>query len=164
MGLFDFMKPKTITIVAPCSGTVVPITEVPDPTFSEKILGDGFAIEPTSGTFISPCEGKITTLPNSLHAFAIETKAGISILVHVGLETVSLKGKPFQTVHKVGDHVQEGEEILVANMEALKKEKHVETITPILVLEDEKISHITLVHEKPVNIEAGQPLFIIHLK
>ena len=90
-------------ISAPMSGRCVPITEVGDPTFSEKILGDGVAIIPTDGKILSPVDGTISTIADTNHAFGFLSDDGLDILVHVGLETVALKGEGFKDEKVIED-------------------------------------------------------------
>lgn len=99
---------RKTTLLAPLSGTVVPITDVPDSTFEEKMFGDGIAIDPVEETLVSPADGSITTLHPSHHALNITTPDGVEILIHIGLETVMLKGEGFTALVKEGDAVKAG--------------------------------------------------------
>ncbi|MBR5808765.1 MAG: PTS transporter subunit EIIC, partial [Clostridia bacterium] len=119
-------------ISAPMSGRCVPITEVGDPTFSEKILGDGVAIIPTDGKILSPVDGTISTIADTNHAFGFLSDDGLDILVHVGLETVALKGEGFKVHKKAGDKVKKGDLIAEVDLDLLKK-KNINPITPVLV-------------------------------
>lgn len=119
-------------ILSPVSGKIVPITEVPDPTFSQKILGDGVAVIPENGKIYSPVDGKLTTVSDSLHAFGFTSDDGLSILVHVGLETVSLKGQGFTVYAKRGDTVKKGEVIAEVDLEFLKS-KNINPITAVIL-------------------------------
>ncbi|WLD92814.1 N-acetylglucosamine-specific PTS transporter subunit IIBC [Alkalihalobacillus sp. AL-G] len=96
----------------PIDGKIIPITEVDDPTFSEKMMGDGFAIEPTGSTVYSPVDGKVVNLFPTKHAIGIESDQGYEILIHVGLDTVDLKGQGFQSYVKSGDEVKKGQKLL----------------------------------------------------
>ena len=95
------------SIIAPLSGEIIPLEQVPDPVFSDKVLGDGAAILPKDGKIYSPVNGTLATIAATKHAFGFQTDDGLEILVHVGLETVSLNGEVF-TVHK-----QEGDSVKV---------------------------------------------------
>lgn len=77
-------------IYTPCKGTVVPITEVPDPVFSEKVLGDGFAVIPAEGKIYAPTDGEVTLVFDTLHAVGMTSSMGTEILIHIGLDTVTL--------------------------------------------------------------------------
>ena len=121
-----------ISILAPLSGEITPLSEVPDPVFSEKVLGDGAAILPTDGKIYSPVDGTLSTIAATRHAYGFETADGLELLVHVGLETVGLNGEGF-TVHKQeGDPVKAGELVAEADL-ALFQSKGLNTVTPVLL-------------------------------
>ena len=105
-GLFK-SKEKGSILHSPCNGKVVPITEVPDPTFAEKILGDGFAVIPAEGKVYAPADGEITMVFDTLHAVTMTTTQGIEVLIHIGLDTVNLKGEPFTAHVKAGEPSKE---------------------------------------------------------
>lgn len=121
-----------VSILSPLNGTAVPLDQVPDPVFSQKIIGDGIAIRPSDGRIVSPVDGEVASVADTLHAYGLRTPDGLEVLVHFGLETVSLKGECFQCHVKVGDQVKAGDLLAQADMEALK-EKQVDTITPVLI-------------------------------
>ena len=93
-----------LTVFAPIDGAVVPLEQVPDPVFSERMLGDGVALDPAGDTIYAPIDGKIINFNKALHALVI-AQNGIEILIHVGLETVSLKGEGFTPLVKEGETV-----------------------------------------------------------
>lgn len=97
------------TILAPMTGTAVAITEVPDPIFIEKILGDGIAIVPTEGKVVSPVDGTVSKVAETGHIYAVTSDNGVEVVIHVGLETVALNGKCFQIHVKEGDKVKAGD-------------------------------------------------------
>ena len=123
---------KKTTILAPVKGKVIPLEQVPDEVFAEKVLGDGVAIIPEEGKIYSPVDGTITTITDSLHAYGFETEDGVQMIVHFGLETVNLKGKGFVSKVKVGDKVKAGDLVAEVDLDYLKNH-HVETITPVIV-------------------------------
>ena len=123
---------KKMTILAPVKGKVIPLEQVPDEVFAQKVLGDGVAIIPEEGKIYSPVDGTITTITDSLHAYGFETEDGIQMIVHFGLETVNLKGKGFVSKVKVGDKVKAGDLVAEVDLDYLKN-NHVETITPVIV-------------------------------
>lgn len=94
--MLDFLKGKRKgnCIGSPCKGKAVALTEVPDPTFSEKILGDGFAVIPSEGKIYAPADGEVTVVFDTLHAITMTTDQGAELLIHIGLDTVTLKGAP----------------------------------------------------------------------
>ena len=105
--MFHFLKGKNKenVLYAPCKGKVVPLSEVPDPTFSEKILGDGFAVIPSEGKIYAPTDGEIAMVFDTLHAITLTSSSGTEILIHIGLDTVTLKGAPFTAHVAAGDQV-----------------------------------------------------------
>ena len=102
-------KSKNIpqVILAPLTGKAVPLSEVPDSVFSEKVLGDGVTIIPADGKIVSPVDGEISTVAETSHAYGFTSEDGQEVLVHVGLETVSLNGECFKVYGKAGDLVAE---------------------------------------------------------
>ncbi|MBP3952410.1 glucose-specific PTS transporter subunit IIBC [Bacillus suaedae] len=120
-----------IAFNAPLEGKVLPITEVPDQVFAGKMMGDGFAIEPTAGKVVSPVNGEIVNLFPTKHAIGILSEEGKEILIHVGLDTVNLKGEGFETLVEQGDKVKQGQELLNFNLDYIK-ENATSIITPIV--------------------------------
>lgn len=121
-----------IRILSPLTGTAVPLEEVPDPVFSQKIIGDGVAILPQDGNLVSPIDAEVVSIAETLHAYGLRSEDGIEVMVHFGLETVALKGECFQCCVKVGDKVMAGGLLAKADLKALE-EKQVNTITPVLI-------------------------------
>ena len=133
MGFFDKLFGKKLEgIYAPIAGKAVAITEVSDPTFAEGMLGNGIAIEPADGKVYAPCDATVDMMFDTGHAVSLVTESGAEILIHVGLETVGLEGKPF-TVHvQNGDKVKKGQLLIEADLEAIKA-AGLPTITPVLI-------------------------------
>ena len=130
--LFGKAEPKNDCVFAPMAGQAVPVTEVPDPTFAEGMLGNGIAIIPTDGKVCSPVNGTVDMMFDTGHAVSLVSDAGAEILIHVGLETVSLEGKPFKIHVKNGDKVKKGQVLMEADLEAIKA-AGLNTITPMLI-------------------------------
>lgn len=101
-----------VSLVAPLSGRLVPIEKVPDPVFAEKMVGDGISIDPISQSLLSPCDGEVVQLHPSNHAVTVKTAEGIEVLMHIGLDTVTLRGEGFDPKVKVGDHVKTGDVLI----------------------------------------------------
>ena len=106
-------------VVAVANGEVMPITEVNDPVFSGKMMGDGYAVKPADGKIVSPVAGQVKSLFPTKHAIGLETATGIEVLVHMGIDTVSLEGKPFTLMVKEGDQVEAGQELAQVDLAAL---------------------------------------------
>jgi glucose-specific phosphotransferase system IIA component len=94
---------------SPLSGPVVPLEEVPDPVFAQRMAGDGLAIDPLDRQVLSPCSGKVTQVHRKRHAVALATDEGVEILIHIGIETVSLEGEGFQVRVSDGQRVRKGD-------------------------------------------------------
>ncbi len=102
-----------LAILSPFTGSVIAIENVPDPVFAEKMLGEGVAVVPTEGLALAPLDGKLTVLHSSGHAFAVQAEnSPVTVLVHIGLDTVNLKGKGFRLRAKVGDMVKAGQPVI----------------------------------------------------
>ena len=123
---------QQIIVVAPVSGTVVALEEVPDPVFSGKMMGDGCAIIPSDGKIYSPVDGTVASVAPTKHAIGYTDENGVDVLVHFGLETVGLNGEPFNVLVKQGDKVKKGQVVAEANLDLLK-EKNVNPITPVII-------------------------------
>ena len=100
-----------LELFSPAAGTLMPLEQVPDPVFSQHMLGNGFAVNPQNGEVSSPCGGTITNINQNKHALVI-SQNGFEVLIHVGVETVSLKGKGFDVLVKQGQTVQAGQALL----------------------------------------------------
>ena len=119
-------------LYAPLNGKVVPITEVPDPTFAECLLGNGIAIIPTDGKIYSPVDGTVENMFDTGHAVCLKSSTGVEILIHVGLETFSMNGAPF-TIHCAnGDTIKKGQLLLEADLAAIQA-AGLPVITPVVV-------------------------------
>ena len=116
---------------APLKGEIKPITEVPDQVFAGKMMGDGFAIVPAEGTVVSPVNGKIVNLFPTKHAIGILSDTGREILIHVGIDTVNLKGQGFETLVSEDDIIEQGQPLLKVDLNYIK-EHATSTITPIV--------------------------------
>lgn len=133
MGFFDkLFGKKTDGIYAPVAGQAVAIQEVNDPTFSEEMLGKGIAIKPSAGKVVAPCDASVDTMFETGHAVSLIADCGAEILIHVGLDTVNLKGKHFTVHAKNGDKVKKGDLLMEFDPEAIAAEGY-DTITPVVI-------------------------------
>lgn len=121
MGLFTkFFQKNTYQFYAPMKGKALPLNEVPDAAFAEGMLGKGLAILPSDGRVYAPCDGTVDTLFDTGHAVTLKADCGTEILIHIGLDTVTLQGKPF-TVHTAsGSKVKRGQLLIEADLEAIR--------------------------------------------
>jgi glucose-specific phosphotransferase system IIA component len=122
-----------LEVLSPFTGSVIAIEDVPDPVFAEKMLGDGVAILPTEGTALAPIDGKITVLHSSGHAFAVQAEnSPITVLVHIGLDTVKLKGRGFTLHAKAGDMVKAGQPVVAFDLTVLAEAGYA-AISPVIL-------------------------------
>lgn len=152
--MFKFFKGKEKgnVLYAPCKGKVVPLTEVPDPTFSEKLLGDGFAVIPTEGKVYAPADAEATMVFDTLHAITLTSSQGAEILIHIGLDTVTLKGAPFTAHVAAGDKVKKGDLLMDVDLDKIK-EAGLNTITPVLICNTDDYEKISLQKEGDVLLD-----------
>lgn len=119
--MLNFFKKEEFKIVAPVEGELIPLADVKDEVFSQKIMGDGFAIVPVSGAAVAPLSGTAETVFPTGHAVGIKTKDGIECIVHIGLDTVELNGEGFEPLIAQGDKVKAGDPIVRFDLNALKE-------------------------------------------
>lgn len=127
------------TIVAPLEGNVMPIEKCSDPMFAQKAMGDGVVIEPTDGLLTSPVNGKVVTIFPTKHAIGLAGDDGEEILIHIGLDTVTLEGKPFNVLVKDGDVVKAGQPLIEIDLEAIKN-AGLKTETPVIITNQKPLS------------------------
>lgn len=143
MGLFDIFKKKDDGIVlgAPMKGKCVSIREVPDPTFGEEILGKGIAIIPSDGRVYAPADGVVSTVFPTGHAVGVTTPDGAEVLIHIGLDTVELKGEPFTIKVSADQNVKKGDLLIEADLEKIKASGK-DTITPMVICNSDNWTNI----------------------
>ncbi|MGL1902420.1 MAG: phosphoenolpyruvate--protein phosphotransferase [Fibrobacterales bacterium] len=129
----------SITIIAPLSGPLVDLTTVPDPVFAQKMVGDGISIDPTSNILYAPCAGTISQIHSSCHAVTIATAEGVEIMMHIGVDTVSLKGKGFTPKVKEGDTVKAKDALIEFEMDYVAVNAK-SLLTQIVVTNSERVS------------------------
>jgi glucose PTS system EIICBA or EIICB component len=139
--------------VSPIKGEIKSITDVPDAVFSGKMMGDGFAIVPTDGTIVSPVDGKIVNFFPTKHALGILADNGREILIHVGIDTVNLKGEGFEALAKENDQIKKGQPLLKVDLDAIK-DKVPSIITPVVFTNLAEGEQVVL--NKQGNVDAGE--------
>lgn len=132
IGLFKKNKDNSLMVISPIKGKIIDISEVPDVVFSEKMLGDGVAIYPIEGIVMSPVAGEVIHVMDTKHAIGLKSANGVEILIHVGIDTVDMKGEGFEVHVSEGDKVKLGDILLTFNLDKVK-EKAKSTITPIVI-------------------------------
>ncbi len=159
--MFDFRKKqKELAVYAPMDGTAIDLSDVPDDAFSEKILGDGAAVIPKNGIIYSPVDGEIIDITDTKHAFCITTNEGTELLLHVGIDTVKLKGEGFKVNILSGDKVKVGTKIAEVDLEFLRK-NNLRTETPVVLTEAQNYK-ITQVHSGEVS--GGRDVLFLYKK
>ncbi|MCR4943344.1 MAG: PTS glucose transporter subunit IIA [Clostridium sp.] len=137
--MFGFFKKKNkkevateSKLVAAVSGKVLPLSEVPDPVFAQKMAGDGVAIDPNGDVVVAPADGELSLVFNTKHAFAMTLDNGAELLVHIGVDTVSLEGQGFEQLAEAGTKVKAGTPIIKIDREFIKS-KGLSLMTPVLI-------------------------------
>lgn len=135
MGLFDkFRKNKNEAsessgeIYQPAEGELIALEEVSDPVFSKKMMGDGFAVVPDSGKILSPIDGEVGFVADTLHGLGLKGDKDFEVLIHIGLDTVELKGEGFEINVKQGDHVTKGQVLGQIDVDFIKEKGYDPTI------------------------------------
>src|SRR5687767_6245712 len=144
------------TIFAPFSGILVPLDDVPDPAFAQRLAGDGIAIDPLEQRVVAPCDGRILQVHRAGHALTLSA-FGLEILIHVGLDTVKLKGKGFKARVKAGDEVRKGDELMTFDADYIATNA-VSLISPVLVT---NMDRVTSLRPRAGKVRAGDLLLEI---
>lgn len=144
---------QDVIVYAPINGEAVSLKDVPDPVFSEKMMGEGIAIKPADGLVAAPIDGKVIQLFPTKHAVGLQAANGAEILIHIGLETVSMDGEGFTTHVQEGDKVKLGEPLISFDLD-LVNEKASSTITPIIITNTDDMGDIQVRGQN--NLSAGQ--------
>lgn len=134
---------KNLAIKSPMNGNYVPLEEIPDPVFAEKMMGEGFGIEPTDGVVAAPVSGVIMQVFPTNHAIGIKTDNGIEVLIHIGLETVAMEGKGFEGFVSEGDRVETGDKLVTFDIDLVKKEAN-STISPVIITNSDELESFNI--------------------
>ena len=147
-----FFKKKEFEIVSPMKGRLISIKDVPDDTFREEMIGKGVAILPDGNEIYAPTSGTITTVFPTAHAIGLTTKDGIDLLIHIGLDTVNLKGEGFAVKVQTGEEVQAGDLLLVADFEKIRQAGY-RLESPLIICNPEACKKI--VYSDPAFVHPG---------
>ena len=154
--MFNFFKKKEKAyyevIAAPLKGEAVPSAEVSDPTFAEELLGKGMAIKPAEGKVYAPFDGEVAMIFDTKHAISLVSNKGTELLIHVGVDTVMLKGQHYTAHVESGDTVKKGDLMLEFDMEAIKEAGY-EVITPVIVCNADDYKDV--IRKTGVQVEPG---------
>ncbi|WP_075277537.1 PTS sugar transporter subunit IIA, partial [Streptococcus pneumoniae] len=146
-------------IFSPISGEIIPLSDVQDKTFSDKLIGDGVAIIPSEGKVYAPFDGKITNIFPTKHAIGLKSDEGVELLIHIGLDTVELKGQGFISHVEEGDRVFKNQLIFEMDLNLIKT-KGYETVTPVIVTNTNDFLDV-LVLPNNQTIEHSKELLVI---
>lgn len=155
------MNKNEIALLAPANGQVIALSKTSDPIFSKGTMGDGFGLTPTDNTVLAPVSGTISMIAETKHAIGITTKDGLEVLVHMGVDTVGLKGEPFDVVIKNGQEVKAGDQIATMNIEMIKAKDLDTTIMTLITNSSMKLDGLDVTEGKA---EAGDTVARAHLK
>ncbi|MGA7982461.1 MAG: PTS glucose transporter subunit IIA, partial [Chromatiaceae bacterium] len=137
---------------APLDGVILPLEQVPDPVFAQKMVGDGLSIDPLSQLLTAPCEGTVTQLHRAGHAVTLTTAEGIEVMMHIGLDTVELKGKGFTPRVEEGQHVVAGDALIAFDADFLAT--HAKSLlTQIVITNGERVAEF---QPSTGSVRAGQ--------
>ncbi len=146
-------------LYAPIQGNIITRENIPDETFASGMLGDGVGVEPETGEVVAPCNGEITSLAETLHAIGITGPDGMEVLIHVGIDTVKMKGDGFKPFVKEGEKVKAGQKLLTFDIEKIKKAGY-STTSAVLLTNSSDYPHfkilktgVTKQNEKIISIE-----------
>ncbi|MDO6450878.1 PTS glucose transporter subunit IIA [Oceanobacillus profundus] len=137
-----FGKKETLeNLVSPITGNILKIEAVPDDMFSQKMLGDGIAVEPTEGIVVSPLDGEVVQFFPTKHAVGIQGNNGLEVLIHIGLETVALNGEGFEGYVQQGDKVRAGDKLISFDLELIK-EKADSIVSPVVITNFDQVQEL----------------------
>lgn len=146
------------TVVSPLAGTVIPLTSVDDAAFASEAMGKGMAIEPSEGILYSPVSGVVSTIFRTGHCIAVVSDEGVEVLIHIGIETVKLKGKYFDVLVQEGAIVKQGDKLIEFDLEQIKKEGYL-TTTPIVITNTANYSDV--IGTNKTTITPGEDLMTV---
>lgn len=151
---------KTAQLVSPLAGQVKPLSQATDPVFSSGVMGQGVVIEPSQGELVSPVNGTVTVLFPTKHAVGIVSEEGVEMLMHIGMDTVSLDGKGFEAHVEQGDKVVVGQQLISFDMDVIK-EAGLVTETPVIITNQDDFQ-ADVEGDLPRDIKRGEVLMIAH--
>ena len=148
---------RNVSVVAPGDGKIVPLSDVPDQVFSQKLMGDGVALIPQNSEICAPFNGTVKTIFPTRHAIGLESTDGVELLIHIGIDTVKLNGEGFEALVQVDEEVVEGQPLMKVDLSYI--EQHAPSIvTPLIVT---NLDGGTLEFEADQEVKKGQKLFTV---
>ena len=156
--MFGIFK-KSLEIIAPISGKVIDLSEVPDKVFAEKMAGDGVGIDSTGDTVVAPVDGTVVLIFKTNHAFAMRLDNGIELLIHIGIDTVELEGVGFERLIEEGSKVKMGEPVIKIDRSFITQ-KGYSLVTPVLITNPDKLKEIK--YNTNLTADAGKQTVITY--
>lgn len=150
-----------LIVVAPASGKVIPLEQVEDQVFAQKMMGEGFGLEPTNGNLVAPVAGTVMMVADSKHAIGIKTDSGVEILLHLGIDTVELKGTPYDLKVQVGDHVKAGSSLGTWDLDLVRNNGKQTTIIFAITNSSEVLEQLEIEAD---TVEVGKNVANLKLK
>ncbi len=139
--MFGFLKRKTREVLSPVDGQVIEIERVDDEVFANKMAGEGVAVIPVSDTFCAPIEGVISKIFSTNHAYSIKSDKDLEVMVHIGLETVALKGEGFERLANEGERVEAGDPVIRVDLSYITEHAK-DIVTPVIVSDESDAKEI----------------------
>ena len=140
---------ETLELLAPVTGEIIELSEVPDKLFAAKIVGDGIAIKPTDNKMVAPIAGVIKQLFPSKHALGIESEDGVEVLIHIGIDTVELEGEGFESLVEQDDEVKAGDELIKFDVDYIS-ENATSIMTPVVITNQDDIDSFEVAETEKV--------------
>jgi PTS system beta-glucosides-specific IIC component len=156
--MFGTKKKSSIVIKSPLDGIVVPASELSDPVFSDDVIGRGIAIKPGSGSVLAPADAKISLMFDTGHAVSLMTDDGVELLIHVGIDTVKLKGRHFKIYKKNDEQVKAGDLLMEFDAPSILSDGF-DTATPVVICNPEDFKKISFAAQGPIKV--GDPLITL---
>lgn len=153
-------KSKKVIIPSPLDGKVIDIKKLSDPVFSDDILGKGIAVMPESEQIVAPTDALVTMMFDTGHAVSLETDSGVELLIHVGIDTVKLKGTHYTICKNTDENVKAGDVLMKFDAKAISSEGY-EIVTPVVVCNPDKFKSVSFAPEGL--IKAGEPLITLKI-
>jgi len=151
LGLLFKKKEKIVEFKSPIVGEVVALTDVPDEVFASKMVGDGIAFKPDEGALFAPVSGRIVQVFPTKHAIGLETKEGLEVLIHIGINTVEMKGEGFRSFVCKNQWVEAGDKIMEFDLDLIEKSGR-STIIPVIITNMDNVKSIEI-HDGKVTLQ-----------
>ncbi len=148
-------QPKTLALRAPLSGILVPLDEVPDPVFAQRLVGDGISIDPLSEALLAPCDARVLQVHRAAHALTL-TRDGVEILIHIGVDTVNLRGDGFDAKVTAGDHVRAGDVLVIFRADHVASRAR-SLVTQMVITNPERVAQM---RPRSGKVAAGQDIVL----